>query len=770
MKETAIFLHLITILLFLSTLPSSFSQVNKPQNFIIHVSKTHKPHIYTNHHHWYTSTLSSLPPPHHSKKLLYTYQHTFHGFAARLTETQASILRNVPGILKVVPERIGHVHTTRTPTFLGLNDKSGLWPNSDYADDVVIGVLDTGIWPESPSFNDDGLGPVPKKWKGGCVTGPDFPVSACNKKLIGAKFFANSYEAEFGVINGLGETRSPRDLEGHGTHTSSTAAGSVVRNASFYDLAKGEARGMASKARLAMYKICWADGCAGADILAALDEAVDDGVDVISISVGIDTGLEYDEDAFAIGAFGAVAKGVLVTCSAGNSGPKVSSLENVAPWVLTVGASSIDRDFRADVILGDGSKYSGVSLYSGSSIGTLPIVYARDHGHRLCVPGTLKNVEGKIVLCDGGVNSNVQKGSAVRQAGGAGMILANTINTGPGGPADAHILPATMVDPAAGNKIRDYIKLLGLSANASIIFRGTIIGGVPVIPAPQIAQFSSRGPNDVTPGILKPDLIAPGVNILASWTGAISPSELAVDTRRVAFNFASGTSMACPHVSGLAALLRKVYPNWSPAAVKSALMTTAYNVDNTGNAITDLATRKASTPFDHGSGHVDPIKALDPGLVYDLGVKDYIGFLCSIGYDESRITTIVQEPGTDCSTVGLASPGDLNYPSISVVFKPGTSKVTYRRVVTNVGKSENAVYDVSVSTHSSIGISVSPSRLVFSPENKSLAYELTFEALSDDIEDVLPQFGWIEWTDDHQHKVRSPIAFVMGEEDFVSSI
>lgn len=684
-----------------------------------------------------------------------------------MTDTQAHILRNVPGILKVTWERIGHLHTTRTPQFLGLSNSSGLWPNSDYADDVIIGLLDTGVWPESRSFNDDGLSPIPEKWKGGCMSGPEFPASSCNKKLIGAKFFSTGYEAERGSVNLLGESRSPRDTEGHGTHTASTAGGSAVKDAGFYDLARGEASGIASKARLAIYKTCWADGCSGADILAALDEAVDDGVDVVSISVGLDSGIDYIDDPFAIGAFGAVAKGILVTCSAGNSGPKKTTLENVAPWILTVGASSIDRDFRADAVLGDGSVYRGMSLYSGASNGSsLPLVYAKDHGHRLCVPGTLKNVEGKIVLCDGGINSNVQKGSAVKQAGGAGMILASNVNTAPGGPADVHILPATMVDPSAGKKIQKYINDTKSSATATIIFKGTILGG---IQAPQVAQFSSRGPNDVTPGILKPDLIAPGVNILAAWSGAASPSELVVDSRRVEFSFQSGTSMATPHVSGLAALLRKAYPTWSPAAIKSALMTTAYNVDNTRSNIKDLATGKESTPFEHGSGHVDPNKALDPGLVYDLGVKDYIGFLCSIGYDASQIAIVAQDQTLDCSTVGLANPGDLNYPSFSVVFKPDTNKVTHKRVLRNVGPSENVVYNVKVASPSSIKIVVSPRRLVFSPRNKSLSYEVTFSYLSDDMEDALPQFGWIEWSDGI-HKVRSPVAFSLGEEDFVTAI
>ncbi|PIA62777.1 hypothetical protein AQUCO_00200650v1 [Aquilegia coerulea] len=734
---------------------SSFAQGHK--NYIVHVSKTHKPPIYGTHHQWYISILTSLPPPHDTKKLLYTYQHSFHGFVAHLTETQALILPNIPGILKVAQERTGYLHTTRTPDFLGLTELSGLWTNSNYGEEVIIGVLDTGVWPESESFNDDGLSPVPEKWKGECMSGPDFPVSSCNKKLIGAKFFVKAYEAKYGAINDSVQSRSPRDTDGHGTHTASIAAGSVVKNAGYYDLVRGEARGIATKARVAVYKICWAEDCAEGDILAALEQAVDDGVDIISISIGRGSGLEYDDDAFAIGALRAVQKGILVTCSAGNDGLKTKKTpEHVAPWILTVGASSIDRDFRADVILGDGTMYRGVSLYSGEPLGPsyYPLVYAGNHGHRLCAGNSLsKAVKGKIVLCDGGINSNSQKARVVKEAGGVGMILANNLYTGPGGPADEHVLPATMVDPTAGNTIRNYIKSQP-SGNATIIFKGMVIGGNPTIPAPLVAQFSSRGPNRVTPEILKPDLIAPGVNILASWTGASIPP--------LKFNISSGTSMACPHVSGIAALLRKAYPEWSPAAIKSALMTTAYNADNTGKTIRDFTTLNESTPFDRGSGHVDPNKALDPGLVYDLGVNDYIGFLCSIGYTESRISVMVHDQNINCSTVGLASPGDLNYPSFSVVFKPATNKVTQRRVVKNVGKSENVVYDVKVSSPPSINIDINPSRLVFSPEKQILSYEVTFTALGDQTKDALPEFGWIEWSDGF-HRVRSPVAFTWGK-------
>ncbi|CAA2934486.1 subtilisin-like protease [Olea europaea subsp. europaea] len=753
------FLSLFIISLFL--LPSALSSDGQ-ETFIIHVAKSSKPHIFSTHHYWYTSIVRSVDTPNHPSKILYSYSHAVQGFSARLTVDQAAKIRHVRGVLSVIPDKPRYLHTTHTPRFLGLEDSFGLWPNSDYADDVIVGVLDTGIWPERQSFSDEGLSPVPGKWKGGCVVTPDFPATACNKKIIGARAFYLGYSASRGTtMEESNESKSPRDTEGHGTHTASTAAGSRVTNASLFGYAKGEARGMAIKARIAVYKICWASGCYDSDILAAMDQAIEDGVDVISLSVGANGHPPpYDYDSIAIGAFGAAEHGIVVSCSAGNSGPDPYTAVNIAPWILTVGASTLDREFPADVTLGDGRIYGGVSLYSGEELSDemLPLVYAADCGSRYCYSGSLDSakVAGKIVICDRGGNARVEKGNAVHVAGGAGMIMANLADSGEELLADAHFIPATMVGQIAGDKIRAYARS-DPSPTATIKFRGTVISRSPS--APRVASFSSRGPNYRTVEILKPDVIAPGVNILAGWTGYIGPTDLETDKRKVDFNIISGTSMSCPHVSGIAALLRKAYPKWSPAAIKSALMTTAYNLDNCGSNFTDLATGKESTPFIHGSGHVDPNRALDPGLVYDLGLRDYLGFLCSIGYDSKRIS-VFTTASADCDANSLGTPGNLNYPSFSVVFSGENSVVKYKRVVKNVGKQSNPVYKVKVNPPPNVEVSVSPSKLVFSEENDSLAYEVTFTS-GVGVEEVgsVPKaaFGSIEWTDG-VHLVRSPIA------------
>ncbi|XP_038709129.1 subtilisin-like protease SBT1.4 [Tripterygium wilfordii] len=751
------------IFLFLSLTSPTLSDPSSdhPRTFIVHVSRSHKPAFFSSHHHWYTSIIHSLPPRPHPAKIVYTYDRALNGFSAQLTGVQVAKLRQIPGIISVQPDQIRQIHTTRTPHFLGLTDNYGLWQNSNYGDGVIIGVLDTGIWPERRSFSDLGLSAVPDTWKGVCETSSDFPASACNGKIIGARAFYKGYESYMRrPIDESKESKSPRDTEGHGTHTASTAAGSAVYNASLFEYAQGVARGMASRARIAAYKICWSLGCFDSDILAAMDQAVADGVDVISLSVGSSYASPYDQDSIAIGAFGAVQHGVVVSCSAGNSGPGPQTAVNIAPWILTVGASTIDREFPADVVLGNGKVFGGVSLYSGDPLpnSKLPVVYAGDCGSRYCYTGSLSQskVQGKIVVCDRGGNARVEKGSAVKLAGGLGMILANTEDSGEELLADSHLVPTTMVGQIAGDQIKEYVKLAQYPT-ATILFRGTVIGTSP--PAPKVAAFSSRGPNHITPEILKPDIIAPGVNILAGWTGASAPTDLDIDPRRVDFNIISGTSMSCPHASGIAGLLRKAYPNWSPAAVKSALMTTAFNLDNSGKNIIDLASGDESTPFIHGAGHVDPNRALNPGLVYDIDTNDYVAFLCSIGYDADRIAVFVRQPASsDVCAQSLENPGYLNYPSFAVVFKSNSGIVKYKRAVKNVGSSVDAVYDVKVNAPENVDVHVSPSKLVFSAENQSISYEITFSSVGLGWFDIrTSSYGSIEWSDG-VHLVRSAIA------------
>lgn len=730
------------------------------RTYIVHMATSQMPESFQERAHWYDSSLKSVSE---SAEMLYKYSNVIHGFSTRLTAEEARSLQGRPGILSILEEVRYELHTTRTPEFLGLDKSADLFPESGSASEVIIGVLDTGIWPESKSFDDTGLGPIPSSWKGECETGTNFTSSSCNRKLIGARFFSKGYEATLGPIDERKESKSPRDDDGHGTHTATTAAGSVVEGASLFGFAEGTARGMATRARIAAYKVCWIGGCFSTDILAALDKAVEDNVNILSLSLGGGMS-DYYRDSVAMGAFGAMEKGILVSCSAGNSGPSPYSLSNVAPWITTVGAGTLDRDFPAFVSLGNGKNYSGVSLYRGDPLpGTLlPFVYAGNASNapngNLCMTNTLipEKVAGKMVMCDRGVNPRVQKGSVVKAAGGIGMVLANTGTNGEELVADAHLLPATAVGQKSGDAIKSYL-FSDHDATVTILFEGTKVG---IQPSPVVAAFSSRGPNSITPDILKPDLIAPGVNISPGWSGAVGPTGLPTDKRHVDFNIISGTSMSCPHISGLAGLLKAAHPEWSPAAIRSALMTTAYTNYKSGQKIQDVATGKPSTAFDHGAGHVDPVSALNPGLIYDLTVDDYLNFLCAINYSAPQISILAKRNFT-CDTDKKYSVADLNYPSFAVPLQTplggggeGSSTVVkHTRTLTNVGSP--STYKVSIFSESeSIKISVEPGSLSFSELNEKKSFTVTFTATS------MPSntniFGRIEWSDG-KHVVGSPI-------------
>ncbi|KAK9086355.1 hypothetical protein Syun_028749 [Stephania yunnanensis] len=549
-----------------------------------------KPNEFSTIDQWYRSTLAALEssapddadqdqPP-----MLHVYTKVFHGFSAKLTKAEAEEMKARPEVLNVFPDRIHQLHTTRSPQFLGIlnpqdhgknKNHIGLLQASDYGSDVIIGVLDTGIWPESESFHDSGLGPVPSRWSGHC------------DKRVRPRETSKAMEPT-----------PPRRR-------------SCRKNASVFGYASGTATGIAPKARLAIYKICMPSGCSSSDAIAGFDAAVKDGVDIISLSVGPSESVRnYTSDPFAVASFGAIDHGVFVSASAGNNGPVEASVVNVAPWITTVGAGSIDRNFPADLVLENGRVLTGSSLYGGKSLPKnkfFPLVYAWNlseagMGKAICDPTTLdpKHVSGKIVICDIANVSIVEKGENVIKAGGVGMVLANkNVNEEL---SKVHVLPALQLGPKSRHVAFDYLAKARVP-RATIVYRGTHVG---IKPAPIVASFSARGPNLVSLNIIKPDLIAPGVDILAAWTDEVGPTGLASDERRVAYNFDSGTSMACPHVSGVAALLKGAHKDWTTAIIKSAMMTTAYAGDNLGNLILEETTNSTANVWAIGSGHVDP--------------------------------------------------------------------------------------------------------------------------------------------------------------------
>ncbi|RHN63323.1 putative cucumisin [Medicago truncatula] len=711
--------------------------------YIIHVNKpegklfTQSEEDLESWHHSFmpTTVMSSDEQP----RMIYSYRNVLSGFAARLTQEELRAVQQKNGFVSAHPERTLRRQTTHTPDFLGLQQNIGSWKESNFGKGIIIGVLDSGITPDDhPSFSDAGIPPPPSKWKGRCKLNG----TVCNNKLIGARSFNNA------AVKGE-KAEAPIDEDGHGTHTASTAAGAFVENAEVLGNAKGTAAGMAPHAHLAIYKVCFGEDCAESNILAALDAAVEDGVDVISISLGLSEPPPFFNDSTAIGAFAAIQKGIFVSIAAGNFGPSDASLVNGAPWMLTVGASTIDRTIVATAVLGNGEEFEGESVFQPSDFSPtlLPLAYAGINGKvesSFCANGSLSDIDfrGKVVLCErGGGIGRIAKGQEVQRAGGAAMILMNDELNGFSLSADVHVLPATHVSYAAGLKIKAYIN--STSPTATISFKGTIIGNSL---APSVASFSSRGPNLPSPGILKPDIIGPGVNILAAW-----PFPLDNNTNsKLNFNIMSGTSMSCPHLSGIAALLKSSHPDWSPAAIKSAIMTSADTLNLENKLIVDETLQPANL-FATGSGHVNPPRADDPGLVYDIQPDDYIPYLCGLGYSDREVGIIAHRK-INCTETSSIPEGELNYPSFSVVL--GSSQ-TFTRTVTNVGEAQSSYFAI-VAAPKGVDVSVHPNKLYFSEANQKQTYSVTFNRIGSGHKTVEHGQGFLKWVS-AKHTVRSPI-------------
>ncbi|XP_006428960.2 subtilisin-like protease SBT1.7 [Citrus clementina] len=743
LNMAAILISLVYILSFSPTIAVTSNGIendaNGLQTYIVHVRKPKQEgnfSIKLDLDNWYRTFLpdniSKSIDAHHRSRMVYGYRNVISGFAARLTAEEVKAMETKSGFISARVENILEPQTTHSPNFLGLHQNSGFWKDSNLGKGVIIGVLDMGITPGHPSFSDEGMPPPPAKWKGKC----ELEGANCNNKIIGARNFLNKSEP-------------PIDNDGHGTHTASTAAGNFVNGANLFGQANGTAAGMAPLAHLAIYKVCETDlGCPESIVNAAIDAAVEEGVDVLSISLGSPS-LPFFADAMATAAFTATQKGILVSCSAGNSGPNSSTLANEAPWMLTVGASTIDRSIVALTQLGNQETYDGETIFQPKDFPSkqLPLVYpgVKNSSAAFCLPETLKSIDvkGKVVLCQrGGGTQRIRKGKDVKDAGGAAMILMNDELFDYGTVADNHVLPAVYVSYAAGERIKAYINSTS-SPTASIVFKGTVIGKKS---APEVAVFSSRGPNKASPGILKPDIIGPGVSILAAWPF----SEENITNTKSTFTMISGTSMSCPHLSGIAALLKSAHPDWSPAAIKSAIMTTADIVNLEGKPIMNHHLLPADL-FAVGAGHVNPSKANDPGLVYDISHDDYVRYLCGKNYTDQQIEGIVDHD-VQCSKVSSIAEAELNYPSFSV--KLGSSPQTYNRTVTNVGQ-DNSFYTHHIIVPEGVKIIVQPDKISFTEKNQKATYSVTF--IRDQISNASSVQGYLSWVS-ATHTVRSPIA------------
>ncbi|KAJ6954935.1 subtilisin-like protease SBT3 [Populus alba x Populus x berolinensis] len=456
------------------------------------------PKAFSGQYHWYLSTLASIFEVSDSSttraasatltassKLLYSYTHVINGFSASLTPSELEVLKNSPGYISSIKDLPVKHDTTHSSKFLGLTPQSLAWKVSNYGDGIIIGLVDSGVWPESQSYNDHGMSEIPKRWKGECESGTQFNSSLCNKKLIGARSFSRP--------------------------------------------------------------------------------------------------------------------------------------------------------------------------------------------------------------------------------------------------------------------------------QASVEFRKTNLG---IKSAPSVTGYSSRGPSASCPSVMKPDIMTPGSLILASW-----PPNVVVGLNNSQplfsnFNIISGTSMACPHAAGVAALLRKAHPDWSPAAIRSAMMTTADIMDHTMKPINDIGFGNKTTPASPlamGAGQVNPNKALDPGLIYDVNSNDYVRLLCALNFTEKQIQAITRSSSTNCSNPST----DLNYPSFIAYFnaKDSPSNLTtvreFQRTVTNVG-AEMSTYTVNVTPMIGLKVSVVPDKLEFRAKYEKLSYKLIIEGPA--LLDETVTFGYLSWVDvGCEHIVRSPI-------------
>ncbi len=690
---------------------------------------------------------------------VYSYRYAFNGFAARMSAADAEALRGRGDVVNVWQDEIQQLQTDNSPNYIGLTEGGEAWSKGYAGEDVVIGIVDTGVWPEHPSFADVATpkkgnkgpnipyGDIPAGFTpSGCDFGntaanpSDLPFS-CNNKLITARCYNLGFSSAFdpsnpcggdGVFTPPGQFLSARDGNGHGSHTASTAGGNNGVAATIGGEFQGFVSGIAPRARIAAYKVCWIGGCASSDSMAAIDQAVADGVDVINFSIG-GSGTVFagaDDIAFLF----AANADVFVATSNGNAGPGAQTTGTPAgvPWLTAVGATQDDGVFYSIIqvnapggVAGDYVAVEGASPVSLADTGTITADVTLTDPANGCA-ALVAPISG-IALSIRGACAFSTKYDNAAAAGASAIIVYND------GADPSRVAPIVMSAP--GTTIPGFmIGFFDGDALANAVgVNATMDPAASVVASNRIAGFSSRGPNGGALDVIKPDVSAPGVAILAAAAGDD------------AFISISGTSMASPHVAGAFALLKQAHPDWTAAQARSALMTTARQ---------DLKKTFGDAPadaFDIGAGEIVPSAAFDPGLSYDAGILDYLAFSC-----DNNVQLISDGFCDFLVSEGFPTDGsDLNLPSIGVADLVGSQTVT--RIVTSVANNNgNKTFTVSMDAPPGIDVSVSPSTIRLR-SGESASYEVTFTVTDAAALDEWT-FGSLTWSHAAEYSVRSPIA------------
>ncbi|XP_020994979.1 subtilisin-like protease SBT2.2 isoform X1 [Arachis duranensis] len=729
---------------------------------------------------------------------LYSYHYLINGFAVLVTPQQAEKLSKRREVSNVVLDFSVRTATTHTPQFLGL--PKGAWVEAGgfeaAGEGITIGFIDTGIDPTHPSFQDDKSEhpyPVPANFSGICEVTQDFPSGSCNRKLVAARHFAASAITR-GIFNSSEDYASPFDGDGHGTHTASISSGNygipvVVAGHHF-----GNASGMAPRSHIAVYKALYKRfGGFAADVVAAIDQSAQDMVDIICLSITPNRrppGIATFFNPIDMSLLSAVKAGIFVVQAAGNTGPSPMSMSSFSPWIFTVGAASHDRLYSNSIILGNNMTIPGVGLAPGTPKN---IMYKLVHAHHAlnndttvkddmyvgeCQDASKFNqdlVQGNILICSYtirfvvGLSTIKSALEMAKNLSAIGLVfcmdpLVTSFQLNPVPMKMAGIIIASANDSKI--LLQYYNSSLEIDETSKKVVKlgavASICGGLKANysnDAPKVMYYSARGPDpqDSLPheaDILKPNLIAPGNFIWAAW------SSLSTDSAEfLGENFAlmSGTSMAAPHVAGLAALIKQKFPHFSPAAIASALSTTASLYDSIGKPIMaqqsyaspDLS-QSPATPFDTGSGFVNATSALDPGLLFDSSYEDYMSFLCAIN---GSAPTVLNYTNQNCLLYNSTLYGpDLNIPSITIA-KLNQTRVVQRTFQNIAG---NETYGVGWSNPYGVSVNVSPTRFSLANGERQVL-TVIFNATSNS---TAASFGRIGLFGNQGHVVNIPVSVI----------